>query len=189
VLGAAAADQGGLILVAIRSTDGGGLGGGGGLMDSSSWKGRSMAVAATSAERGTGGTWRPAVVQWLRFATVGGSNTLLSWCLYAGLVRVGVHYLLASSVGFAVGALNSYALNRRWTFRSRGRRLPEALRFGVVQCVGLAVDVWLLYALVHGVGIYHLLAQALVFPAASALTFLLSRHWAFARGYGVSQRA
>jgi putative flippase GtrA len=128
---------------------------------------------------------RSTVVQWLRFAVVGGSNTLLSWCVYAVLERLGMHYLLASGLAFALGALNSYALNRRWTFRSRERRLPEALRFGVVQCVGLAVDVCLLYALVHGVGIHHLIAQALVFPAASTLTFLLSRHWAF----GVSRAA
>ena len=120
------------------------------------------------------------MLQWLRFAAVGASNTLLSWCLYAGLVRVGVPYLSASGLAFAAGALNSYALNRRWTFRSRARPGPEALRFGVVQGVGLGLDVCLLAALVDGARIPHLLAQALVFPVASAATFLLSRHWAFA---------
>jgi putative flippase GtrA len=134
----------------------------------------------SSSEARTSPVVPPVVVQWLRFAAVGGSNTLLSWCLYAVLVRLGVHYLLGSGLAFGVGALNSYGLNRRWTFRSRDRRLPEAVRFGLVQCVGLAFDVGLLYALVHHVGVHHLIAQALVFPAASAVTFLLSRHWAFA---------
>jgi putative flippase GtrA len=119
------------------------------------------------------------LLQWLRFAIVGAANTLLSWCVYAVLEHVGVHYLLASSIAFAVGALNSYALNRRWTFRSCDRRAPEALRFGVVQCVGLALDVLLLYVSVHDIGIHHLIAQALVFPIASAVTFTLSRRWAF----------
>lgn len=122
----------------------------------------------------------PTAAQWLRFAAVGASNTLLSWCAYAVLERLGLHYLVASGLAFALGVANSYALNRRWTFRSRDRRAPEALRFAVVQCVGLGVDVGLLYGLVDGVGIHHLIAQALVFPAASAVTFLLSRHWAFA---------
>ena len=117
--------------------------------------------------------------QWLRFATVGASNTLLSWCLYAALALAGIHYLLASAIAFAAGASNSYALNRRWTFRSRGRRAPEAVRFGAVQCVGLALDVCLLYALAHDAGIHHLIAQALVFPVASAVTFVLSRRWVF----------
>jgi putative flippase GtrA len=117
--------------------------------------------------------------QWLRFAIVGAANTLLSWCVYAVLEHAGVHYLLASGLAFTVGAVNSYAFNRRWTFRSRGRRTPEAVRFGVVQCVGLAVDVSLLYVLVHHVSVHHLVAQALVFPVASAVTFTLSRGWAF----------
>jgi putative flippase GtrA len=122
----------------------------------------------------------PTVAQWLRFAAVGASNTLLSWCAYALLYRIGLHYLLASALAFALGVANSYIWNRRWTFRSRGRPAPEALRFAVVQCVGLGVDVALLYALVDGVGIHHLIAQALVFPAASLVTFGLSRKWAFA---------
>jgi putative flippase GtrA len=121
-----------------------------------------------------------AVVQWLRFATVGAANTVLSWCLYASLERAGSHYLLASALAFTAGAVNSYALNRRWTFRSRARPAPEALRFGVVQCAGLLLDVALLYVLVDAAGIDHLIAQAFVFPVASATTFLLSRHWAFA---------
>jgi putative flippase GtrA len=124
----------------------------------------------------------PALAQWVRFAVVGAGNTLLSWVTYAGLVAVGLHYLLASSVAFALGAVNSYVLNRRWTFASEGRCVPEVLRFAVVQGVGLALDVVLLYVLVHQAGVPHLLAQLLVFPAASAVTFLLSRHWAFAAG-------
>jgi putative flippase GtrA len=118
--------------------------------------------------------------QWLRFATVGVGNTALSWCLYVLLEHAGVHYLLASGLAFGAGAVNSYVLNRRWTFRSRGARGREATRFVVVQGAGLALDVCLLYLLVRHAGVHHRLAQALVFPLASALTFTLSRRWAFA---------
>ena len=120
------------------------------------------------------------VSQWLRFVAVGGANTVLSWSVFALLEDAGLHYLLASAIAFATGALNSFALNRRWTFRSRGPAVPEALRFVVVQGVGLALDVTLLYVLVDGAGIHHLIAQALVFPVASLVTFGLSRRWAFA---------
>ena len=118
--------------------------------------------------------------QWGRFAIVGGLNTLLSWVLYALLQGGGMPYLFASALAFAAGAVNSYALNRRWTFRSHGRRAPEVARFAVVQAVGLAIDVLLLDALVQDVGVHHLVAQALVVPVASATTFVLSRVWAFA---------
>jgi putative flippase GtrA len=123
---------------------------------------------------------RTVIGQWVRFAVVGAGNTLLSWVVYAVLVGGGVHYLAASAVAFCVGAANSYVLNRRWTFNSDGRCAPEMLRFCVVQGIGLGINLGLLYALVHGAEVHHLIAQVLVFPAASAVTFLLSRHWAFA---------
>ena len=122
---------------------------------------------------------RLVLVQWLRFVAVGVSNTLLSTLVFAALFHLGVHYLLASSVAFALGALNSYVLNRRWTFRSRDRRAPELARFACVQIVGLGVDLALLSGLVELAGIPHVVAQVLAFPAASVVMFALSRQWAF----------
>lgn len=122
---------------------------------------------------------RRIVAQWLRFAVVGVSNTLLSTAVFAGLVHLGVPYLLGSALAFALGALNSYTLNRRWTFRSRGPRAPELARFACVQAVGLGANLALLAGLVQGAGIHHVFAQVLAFPAASIITFALSRQWAF----------
>jgi putative flippase GtrA len=122
----------------------------------------------------------PIAGQWLRFAIVGASNTVLSTGAYAGLRAAGVNYLLAATLAFALGALNSYALNRRWTFRSQARRAPELARFLCTQLVGLACNLALLAELVEVAGVHQLVAQALAFPAASAVTFALSRQWAFA---------
>jgi putative flippase GtrA len=118
--------------------------------------------------------------QLVRFGIVGCSNTLLGWCAYALLVWVGVQVLLASGIAWTLGALNSYVHNRRWTFRSRGRQAPELVRFGAVQCAGLALDVVLLHTLTRDAGVGELVAQALVYPATTVATFILSRQWAFA---------
>ena len=122
---------------------------------------------------------RRIVVQWLRFVAVGVTNTLLSTGIFAALFHLGVHYLLGSAVAFTVGALNSYTLNRRWTFHSRAPRGPELARFVGVQAVGLGVNLALLAGLVEVGGIPHVLAQLLAFPVASVITFALSRQWAF----------
>jgi putative flippase GtrA len=117
--------------------------------------------------------------QWLRFAAIGVSNTALSTVVFGVLVRVGLHYLPASAVAFSLGALNSYVLNRRFTFRSSAARAPELGRFAFVQLIGLTMDLVLLAAAVDGIGLPRLAAQVLVFPAASAITFVLCRQWAF----------
>jgi putative flippase GtrA len=118
-------------------------------------------------------------VQWMKFAAVGLSNTALSAAVYAGLIGIGAQYLAASALAFTLGALNSYVLNRRWTFESRARCAPELCRFACVQLTGLGVNLALLAALVDGAGLPRLAAQLLVFPVASLVTFALSRQWAF----------
>ena len=122
---------------------------------------------------------RRIIAQWLRFVAVGVTNTLLSTAVFAALFHLGVHYLLGSALAFAVGALNSYALNRRWTFRSHAPRGPELARFFCVQAVGLGVNLAMLAGLVELAGIPHVVAQLLAFPVASLIMFALSRQWAF----------
>jgi putative flippase GtrA len=117
--------------------------------------------------------------QWLRFALVGASNTVLYAAVYMTLERLGVHYVVASIVAFVVGALNSYVLNRRWTFRSEAPRAPELARFVCAQLLGVVASLALLAALVEVARFHHLAAQAVAFPVASLLTFALSRQWAF----------
>ena len=135
----------------------------------------------------SGGGIRALLGQLVRFGVVGCSNTALSWCVYALLVRSGMHVLFASAVAWTFGALNSFVLNRRWTFRSRGRWTPELLRFAAVQCAGLVMNLLLLEALTRDAGVHPLVAQALVYPVTTLATFALSRQWAFS-GYGRAGR-
>ena len=58
----------------------------------------------------------PVVVQFVKFGIVGVSNTLLFFAVYTLLLKAGMWYLAASGIGFTVGAVNGFLLNRRWTF-------------------------------------------------------------------------
>jgi putative flippase GtrA len=118
----------------------------------------------------------------VRFTLVGATNTVVYAAAYMTLERAGVRYMVASILAFVIGALNSYVLNRRWTFRSNAPRAPELARFVCTQVLGLAASLALLAALVGVARFHHLAAQAVAFPVASLVTFALSRHWAFGVG-------
>jgi len=57
------------------------------------------------------------VRQFIKFAIVGGLNSLLSVVTYALLLVVGVWYVAATVAAYGVAMAVGYTLNRRWTFR------------------------------------------------------------------------
>src|ERR1700733_13549231 len=72
---------------------------------------------------------RPLVTQFLKFGLVGASNTLIpSGAHTIRLKGLGVWYLAASGIGFAVGAVNGFLLNHSWTFRGHAGGDRAALR-------------------------------------------------------------
>jgi putative flippase GtrA len=119
--------------------------------------------------------------QFIRFCIVGLSNTALSLIVFVIAVSTGVPYLAASCGAFAVGALNGYTFNRVWTFKAGSFRAQGLARYVLVQGLGLGLNLGLLAALVEGLGVGSIPAQAMVLPVISILTFALNRRWTFGR--------
>jgi putative flippase GtrA len=122
----------------------------------------------------------PMLVQFVKFGIVGVSNTLLAFAIYTVLLKVfGVWYLAASAIGFVVGAVNGFLLNRRWTFAGHVGDSLTPVRWGVVQGCGLALNEGLLFLFVDGAGIEKLLGQACATAIVTVITFLVNRAWTF----------
>src|SRR2546427_3368638 len=118
--------------------------------------------------------------QFVKFCIVGSSNTAVSLVAFAAAVGAGVPYLAASCAAFALGALNGYTLNRIWTFRSGSHTARGLLRYFLVQGLGLAANALLIAALVEGLRMASIPAQAIVLPPVSLMTFAFNRRWTFA---------
>ena len=71
---------------------------------------------------------RELVKRLLRFLLVGGFNTLVVYLAFKGLLALGVHYLVAAAIGWAVGVGISYVLNRSFTFEVTHK--PHSKEFG-----------------------------------------------------------
>src|ERR1700704_4992681 len=122
----------------------------------------------------------PMLVQFVKFGIVGVSNTLLAFAIYTVLLKVfGVWYLAASAIGFVVGAINGFLLNRRWTFAGHVGDSLTPVRWGIVQGCGLALNEGLLFLFVDDAGVEKLLGQAFATAIVTVVTFLVNRAWTF----------
>jgi putative flippase GtrA len=122
----------------------------------------------------------PLIVQFLKFGIVGISNTVLAFAVYTLLIKVfGVWYVAASGIGFAVGAVNGFLLNRRWTFKEHTGDALTPVRWAVVQSCGLGCNLGLVYLFVSGAGLDELVGQAFATVIVTVLTFAVNRSWTF----------
>jgi putative flippase GtrA len=122
----------------------------------------------------------PVLVQFVKFGIVGVSNTLLTLVVYTVLLKVfGVWYLAASGIGFVVGAVNGFLLNRRWTFREHVGDAFTPVRWGIVQTCGLGINEGLLYLFVHDAQLDKLIAQVCATAVVTVSTFFVNRAWTF----------
>lgn len=62
--------------------------------------------------------WLPLI----KFALVGVVNTLIDFAVYALLTTIGVNYILAQWISYSAGILNSYVMNRKWTFKKKKKQ-------------------------------------------------------------------
>ncbi len=120
------------------------------------------------------------LVQFVKFGLVGVSNTLLSFAVYTILLKVfGVWYIAASGIGFALGAVNGFLLNRRWTFKEHAGDPLTPVRWAIVQGCGLGATLGLVYLFVDGAGLDKLVGQACATAIVTVLTFGVNRSWTF----------
>jgi len=116
--------------------------------------------------------------QFGRFLVVGVVNTVLSVLAYRALLALATPYVLAALLAFAVGAVNGYVFNRRWTFDAHDTNRAR-IAYIVVQVLGACTTTLLVFLLVHEGGIGKAWAYAVAIPPVTICTFVGNRVWTF----------
>jgi dolichol-phosphate mannosyltransferase len=119
--------------------------------------------------------------QFLRFCVVGASGYVVNFGAFAISLALCSQPLVAAGCGFAVAIATNFWLNRHWTFASDDRALAmQASRFLTVSLAACLVAAAILQVLIGEAGLPALAAQPAAIVAATPLSFLGSKTWAFA---------
>lgn len=148
------------------------------------------------------------IIQFLKFILVGVSNTLISEIIYVILVCFGMHYALATFIGFSVSVLNAYYWGNRYIFKEQAGEEKRVwwkvlIKTYIAYAGGFVLDIIMLFLWIdivdisqymqpvvlvcHKVGISgmdaglagELVAKAINVVTIVPLNFLVNKYWAY----------
>jgi putative flippase GtrA len=128
----------------------------------------------------------------LRYLLVGVANTVTGLSIvYGAMYFLHLDIVPANVIGYTVGIIQSFALNKTWTFGSQDHLLSSFLRFIVVLAIAYATNL-VTVLVAHGYfGVNPYVAQAIGIMPYTATGFLGSRYFAFQtqRGRDVARKS
>jgi putative flippase GtrA len=121
----------------------------------------------------------PVRVQFFRYVVVGLASNALLYAVYVGLTHVGIDPKLAMTLLYIAGVAQTFAFNKRWSFRHSGMHGPAFARYCAAYLLGYAVNLLALLILVDRLGYPHQLVQGVLVLALAAMLFMLQKFWVF----------
>jgi putative flippase GtrA len=141
----------------------------------------------------------PRIGQLGRYTLTGGLNTLIGFAVIVGLLSAGFSDVTANAIGFGIGLLISFFVNRSWTFGQITKpKTQEVVLFVISFCLAYAVNLliilsgkafgfggsWLLHlaGVFSYAGCFYLLSKTLIYGTdtqnfSQGLIRYLHRNW------------
>ncbi len=125
----------------------------------------------------------------VRFAIVGVANTLVDVIVFTTVIATTtVSPVYANVAGYSAGIVNSYVLNRNWTFSDMRRSAwrCQLAQFAVVSIIALGSSTFVVWALAPALG--ALSAKIISVAATFMYSYTLSRDFVFRASGEASRR-
>lgn len=115
----------------------------------------------------------------MRFGIVGLASNAVLYGLYVLATSLGVQHTVAMTAVFALGVLQTFVFNKRWSFAYQGPRGGAMLRYLIAYAVAYAINLAAMLLLVDVEGFPHRIVQAVMVVVVAMFLFLAQRLWVF----------
>lgn len=120
------------------------------------------------------------VKQAIKYGVVGVGNTVITAVVIWIMMKLfGCSDVLSNVIGYAVGVLNSFVWNKKWTFESSAGWGSSAVRFGIVFGVCYFLQLALLMYLNANLLIDPYYNQLLAMAFYTVINFVMNKFYTF----------
>jgi len=118
-----------------------------------------------------------------RFSLVGIANTLIDFLIFTLFNGfIGLNYIGSQIIGYSFGVVNSFVLNKKWTFsttKSNKKTKNELFQFIVVNLISLLITLITMNFLIKSLNINVYISKIIVTFVAQISNFLSYKLWVF----------
>ena len=119
--------------------------------------------------------------QFIIFAGIGAIGTVGHYTTLIFLVQfIHIVPVVATTIGFVVGALINYLLNYRITFNSNKRHREALTKFLLVASLGAIINAAIMATGINIFDIHYLLIQVIATCFVLVINFIVNKYWTFA---------
>lgn len=120
------------------------------------------------------------IKQAIKYGIVGVSNTLITAVVIWIMMKVfGCSLVLSNAVGYIAGVLNSFVLNKQWTFKKSGNWGSSAIRFGIAFGICYLSQLLLVMYLDKTLTIDPYYSQLIGMVFYTIINFLMNKYYTF----------
>ncbi len=92
-----------------------------------------------------------------------------------------VYYLLSSIISYCFGIIINFSGQKRYTFKNKGRTLPQFISFVIISLIGLALNIGILKLLVDVFGVWYIYAKIISIAIVFFWNFIINKTITFSR--------
>ncbi len=117
--------------------------------------------------------------QLARYVVVGIASNGVLYIAYLMFTQFGMGPKLAMTLLYALGVIQTFFFNKRWSFRHGGAHGPAFVRYCASYALGYGVNLAALWVLVDRLVYPHQIVQGIMILALALMLFLLQKFWVF----------
>ncbi|MCM3601500.1 GtrA family protein [Robertmurraya korlensis] len=123
------------------------------------------------------------LIEFIKFSFVGAINTVVDFGVFSLLLTNGCPILLSQILSYGCGMLNSFIMNRSWTFKENKRmeNNSEPLKYVVANVATLILVSVLILLFINLLHLPVLIAKVICTAIGMGMNFISSKFWVFQR--------
>jgi len=98
------------------------------------------------------------------------------------LFKFNIHSIdaaFANTIGYTAGMINSFILNKLWTFEAKGRTKHQLHRFFILNILGLIVSTLLIFVFADLFSVSYLIVWPITIGLVMIFNFIGNKYWTF----------